>query len=258
MAILGANNFKIYIPTLDEENLIGYTIAALLKVFPPEMIEVIDLESDDSTISRIPKGIKVHVEPLPKNVLSRVARRAFTDIKNKYTKKQEWVLWVDGDEVYPTHVLRQMRAWLEAAIAGEHDKKCLRVYWKILDQREDGLYISKEYLAAGPKLFNSNYFGFRRSWPEEVIEALTDEYNSGDKWEFNGIWFYHGVLLQRSHLEKTVRRKKAVAKRTKYLKYLTFEKMTKSPWTFEATTPKKWELLNMVEGSEDKKWAGEL
>jgi len=249
------SSFKIYVPVLDEENLIEYTLEALLKVFLPEQIEVIDLGSTDSTLARIPSSLVVHHVTLP----TEEPGRYFTELKDSFSKRQEWVLWVDGDEIYPTSVLRHIKYWLNSS----PEEKSMRVYWRILDKRQDGMYCSREYLSAGPKLFNSRYFGFRRAWPKEVIYPLTEEVKAGEKWEFTGVWFWHGVLLDRSNVLQTVRKEKADNKHEKYMKYLTWEKLQSTPWEagYASLPTREWTVINMSkskEGTLDTKWSGVL
>jgi len=254
------DDFKIYITTLNEENLIGYTIEALLKVFPAHQISVIDLGSQDATLDHIPGGIEVLKEEFPEG--KGAAGRFFTKMKADYSQAQEWVLWVDGDEIYPTSSLLKMKSWLEAAIAGEHDDKGLRLYWRILDSVAGRIYCSTEYLSAGPKLFNSNYFSFKRAWPQEVIYPLSEDTPPvSDKNAFNGIWFWHGVLLRRSSIYDTARIKKLGAKRGKYEQHLSWTTID-PPWDvdYAAVVEPEWTVVNMstLQGDYDTKWRGRL
>jgi len=221
-------NFKVYVPTLDEDILIRATIGALLEVFPPEQIEVIDLGSKDKTLHRIPKNVKVTSVTLP----DKEPGAFFTALKEEYSKKQDWVMWVDGDEVYPTSSLLNIVKWLEAP-----DKTALRMYWRVIKEEEGKLYVSNEVLPAGPKLHNSNYRYFNRAWPKENLLKETGKKSSvlsqveGPKDEFNGIWSWHGVLLQRSNnVERTARRKKRQAKVPSYNKLLTWKGVSELPW----------------------------
>lgn len=254
-------DFRIYIPTLNEEFLIAHTLEALLKVFPASNITVIDLGSRDGTLSKIPSVIEVIREALPANAS---AGLYYTNLKSKYSRKQEWVLWVDGDEIYPTCVLRNMKSWLEDARTGRHDAKALRLYWKILRNDDTGgMLCSKEYLSCGPKLFNSEYFSFRRAWPREVIYSIdrNNPPSTGEKWDFNGFWFWHGVLLKRSSIGSTARSKKKDSKENRYVKYMTWEK-TETPWSmqYDVHVSPEWAVLNMSEkqGRLDTLWEGRL
>ena len=159
------NNFHIYVTTLNEEYLIRYTVEALLKVFPHRQISVIDLGSEDKTLEKIPKGIAV----ISKSLLpGEEAGRRFTSIKNEYSKCQEWVMWVDGDEIYPTSTLLRISSWLNEAQDNKHSQKALRSYWRILRYTlNKEIVCSNEYQSAGPKLFNSEAISYRRSWPRE-------------------------------------------------------------------------------------------
>lgn len=252
-------DFHIYVTTLDEENLIGYTIEALLKVFSSQHITVIDLGSKDSTLQCVPAEIEILSETLPRG--KGEAGRYYTQMKADYSGGQEWVLWVDGDEIYPTSSLLKMVKWLEDAETGRHDEKALRLYWRTLNMMGGKMQVSKEYLSAGPKLFNSNHFSFKRAWPQEVIYPLTHETPLvSDKKEFNGIWFWHGVLLERSHMSDTARTKKLLAKKGKYEQYLGWES-TKAPWDmhYNAQTEMEWTVVNMSPNDGyDTKWHGRL
>lgn len=220
-------DFKIYVPTLDEERLLPYTLEALTKVFPKEYIEVLDLGSIDSTLDKVPKGIKVTQINLPEDNPGRF----FTELKNEYSAKQEWVLWVDGDEIYPTTSLKLIRKWLDDAESGAHSKKAVRLYWRILKEEEGEVFCSNEYLSAGPKLFNSKFQKFKRPWPNEVTVQTSPGKLSNHKSEFTHMWFWHGVLLSRSFgLERTSRRKKRESKQDRYNRSMTWTKLKDFPW----------------------------
>lgn len=253
-------DFHIYITTLNEENLIAYTIEALLKVFPIQQLTVIDLGSVDATLDRIPSSIEVLSEILPRG--NGEAGPFFTQMKANYSGGQEWVLWVDGDEIYPTSSLLKMVKWLEDAQAGRHDEKALRLYWRTLNMMGGKMQVSKEYMSAGPKLFNSKYFSFKRAWPKEVIYRLSDTtLPVSHKKEFNGIWFWHGVLLERSNIQATARNKKLSTKRDRYEKYLSWRD-TDAPWAMhynDTDVELEWTVVNMSETlGYDTKWHGIL
>jgi glycosyltransferase involved in cell wall biosynthesis len=252
-------DFKIYVTTLDEERLIPYTIEALLKVFPKEQIEVIDLGSKDRTLHRIPEGVRVHNVILPEDGTS---GQYFTDLKNYYSKRQEWVLWVDGDEIYPYDSLHRIKDWLYRA--DEHGQKTVRLYWKVLKEQDGDIYCSNEYLSAGPKLFNSNYQRFRRAWPDEVTVRYKECSPPGSKSEFNGFWFWHGVLLNRSDArERTARYKKRLSKTDRYNRHMTWEKLKSAPWEtdYASRSPREWTVVHMDLHNLDAdtvKWSGKL
>lgn len=254
------NNFHIYITTFNEEYLISYTIEALLKVFQPEQVSVIDLGSEDNTLKRIPKNIDIIPKSLPDGCK---AGQVFTNMKIKYSKRQDWVLWVDGDEIYPTFSLLRIKEWLDSAERNEHKEKALRLYWKVLQDSFCGISCSREYLSAGPKLFNSHFFSFKRAWPREVIYPCYPNITSvKHKKEFNGVWFWHGVLLNRSSIEQTARRKKREIKENRYNQLLTFERIKDYPWNlqYEAEIVPEWAVVNMSENSDglSAKWEGVL
>lgn len=253
------NNFKIYVPVLDEERLIPYTIEALLKVFDPKQIVVLDLGSIDQTLNRIPNGVIVHNIELPKDKNNGAF---FTEIKNTYAKRQKYVLFVDGDEIYPTSSLLKVKEWVELGLRGEHNRVGVRVYWKILKELNGNLECSREYLSAGPKLFDSTKLKFKRAWPDEVtVNTDVDAIPQGHKSEFNGVWFWHGVLLERSSIkERTARYKKRLSKVAKYNMYLTWDSIERFPWedNYVGHIDFPWIVSNMShsEGGYRKKWSG--
>lgn len=236
------DNFKIYVPTLDEECLIPYTLEALLKVFPKEQIEVIDLGSADSTVRRSKQlGVKVHKIVLP----DEDPGKYYTAVKNDFSARQKWVLWVDGDEIYPTSSLLRLKIWLEAPTGS-----FCYVFWKPLRSDNNKLQTTEQYLLAGPKCFNSDRLMFRRAWPKEVIAPRieTDEVRKeNDQALFNGIWMWHGVLLKRSDSqERNSRRKKREVKLDIYSE-LTW-KSVEAPWdnNYEGDASHNWTVTRFL------------
>lgn len=256
-------DFKIYVPTLNEERLIPYTLQALLNVFPAEQIEVLDLGSTDKTRRGIPSEIKTHGFRLPEGGEENPGKAGafFTELKNEFSARQEWVLWVDGDEIYPISSLVKMKEWLHQAQSGEHNEKFVRLYWRILREREGKIWCSKEYLSAGAKLFNSNFQQFRRAWPREVtVQTDLSVPGPGKKKDFTGLWFWHGVLLQRSVVkEHTARYKKRLSKQGKYDSIMTWEKIRAFPWEtgYDEEIVLPWTVFNMhTTGGLDTSWSG--
>ncbi|MHA2374452.1 MAG: glycosyltransferase [Candidatus Thorarchaeota archaeon] len=252
-------DFKIYVSTLNEERLIPYTIQSLLNVFPAEQIEVIDIGSKDDTLNRIPSNVKVNSWKLPSG--KGKAGAFFTDLKNGYSELQDWVLWVDGDEIYPTSSLLRMKTWVEQAQRGEHEARAVRLYWRILKESEGRIWCSKEYLSAGPKLFNSNFHQFNRAWPREVlIQTNSASPVVGGKKDFTGLWFWHGVLLKRSNSkELTARYKKRQTKQDMYDSVMTWEELPTFPWEsgYEADVASPWTVFNMHQTDGiDLSWSG--
>ena len=235
-------DFKIYVPVLNEESLINHTVSSLISVFPGN-VEVIDLGSTDKTVRRVPKGVKVHTEPLPPGD-PEVIGNYYTELKNKYSAKQPWVLWVDGDEIYPTSTLQKIRGIVERGGDGAVSH---RLYWRILKQVDGRMCFSKEFLSAGSKLFHSAYQKFVRAWPKEVCSYVDPKYMPGGKGDFNGLWFWHGVLLTRTNsLEATGRRKKREAKENSY-KVMTWVPFDVVPWNdgFKSEPVKEWTVFEM-------------
>jgi len=247
------SDFKIYVPVLNEELLITHTVDSLLSVFPGN-VEVINLGCTDSTIARIVNKVKVHNEPVPDD---NTKGRYYTQLKNEYSARQSWVLWVDGDEIYPTCTLHKIRDIVE------HDGNGIvshRLYWRILREFDGKMHFSKEFLSAGPKLFNSKYQTFVRDWPREVSNYIDDKYKAADKCHFNELWFWHGVLLKRSHqVEPTYRRKKRQLKEVIYndaLEWVPFECL---PWenNFKSEhIEDDWRVFDTGPGAKPKLWTG--
>jgi len=239
-------DFKIYVTTLDEDVLIAYTLEALLKVFSPKQIEVIDLGSQDNTLKLIPAGIKVHREHLPEGQDEfgvNVVGPYFTELKRRYSKRQDWVFWVDGDEIYPVSTLLSIQSLMKV----EPGKRAFRFYWRMLKYIDDELYASDEYVSAGSKLFNSNYFQFHRAWPKEVLQPIAGESGKKDKNIFTGLWLWHGVLLERSSLpERTARSKKRLAKIAVYDKTAVTWNRIIPPWEsdYATVTSSEWVVID--------------
>jgi hypothetical protein len=244
-------DFKIYIPVKDEECLIAYTVGALKQVFDPSLIEVLDLESQDRTVSRVPSGVKVTTVVLPKSTERdpSITGAAYTQMKNEYSRKQEWVLWVDGDEIYPVSTSKAIVDWVSRAQSGDLNRISDRLYWRVLKEGGGRKYQSREFLSAGPKVFNSRYQGFRRAWPKEVTyDIMEHESFRRHKKEFTGLWFWHGVLLKRSNnKEPTWRRKKREVKHDIYSSLMTWEEIDRWPWEdgYGAAPLTDWVVVNL-------------
>lgn len=251
-------DFKIYVTTLNEECLISYTLEALLRVFPPKQIEVIDIGSEDATLSRIPSSVKVHTVPLPH---SENRGQLFTALKNEYSAKQGLVLWVDGDEIYPTSSLERVKKWVEGEQNCPSQTGC-RLYWRILREKDSKLECSREFLSAGPKLFNTSKLRFKRAWPKEVTVKLDPDYPDVEpKGSFNGVWFWHGVLLKRSSIgESGMRYKKRQTKEYLYSQHLSWDTLDCFPWesNYQGVIERPWAVVNMSpnDGGYRQEWNG--
>ena len=209
-------DFHIYVPILNEEELISSTINALLEVFDASQITVLDLNSTDDSVNRVPRGVSVVQYEFPAN---KPAGRSYTDMKNEYSRRQKWVFWVDGDEIYTTESLLRLKKWTVEAIGGGHLKtQCYRVYWRyVIGDPDRGYETSREFLYAGSKLFNSEIYWFRRAYPREVMarreDATVTGVSKGRREDFNGVWCWHGSMLRRSSVYTTGDRKKAGSKK---------------------------------------------
>jgi len=246
-------DFKVYVPVKDEECLIAHTIDALKQVFDPGLIEVLDLESEDSTVSRVPADVKVTEvslqEYIRKDATLTGNGAAYTKMKNEYSQKQKWVLWVDGDEIYPIRTSLGIVEWLKQAREGNAERRAKRLYWRILKEEGGRKYQSVEFLNAGGKVFDSEYLGFNRAWPKEVFRSLKGplhQLRARHSKDFNGLWFWHGVLLKRSagH-EPAWRRKKREGKVTRYNSFMTWKEIDKWPWEtgYESEIITDWTVI---------------
>lgn len=217
-------NLGVYVTIRNDERLIRPCLTPLMKVFP--QVKVIDVGSEDNSLNII-KHLGVPVEE--KGVIS---GREYTDLKNEYGKKHDWVFWVDSDEIYEEGMLKKIK---EIRI-GDPKHESMRVFWKFVT--ED--LRSSSYKNAGIKAFNPNVFYFRRAWPREVVSYVGDKESywrklgirqEHDVSKFNGIWCWHGRLLKRSSIkEETPKRKKREALFNSLNKELKWEQLFKFPW----------------------------
>lgn len=213
-------DFHIYVPILNEERLISSTVNALLEVFDAAQITVVDIGSTDNSVNRVPWGVPVVRHRLP----AKNSGRFFTDLKNEYSRRQKWVFWVDGDEIYPTQSLLRLKQWTIEALAGGHEQRqCQRIYWRFMLESPSGsgYETSREFLYGGSKLFNSEIFWFRRAWPKEVVARRDDieltGVRDGKMERFNGVWCWHGTMLNRSSVYTKGDRKKSEGKKVDFL-----------------------------------------
>ena len=253
-------NFHIYIPVKNEEFLIKDTVQALMEVFPPQQITVIDIGSTDMSIERLPEGVNIVHHEFPAN---KPAGRSYTDMKNEYSRRQRWVFWVDGDEIYTTESLLLIKDWLlKIPDAPIENRQYLEIFWKMF--KRDGpsgesYAVANEYVRGGEKIFNSDLYEFRKPWPAEAVafrgEAVTGIKNPRHKSEirhqFNGVWCWHGVTLtSRSSVSDTARNKKFQSKYHKYNNNLTWTEIPRLPWyanlphqaDYHENTPETWKV----------------
>jgi glycosyltransferase involved in cell wall biosynthesis len=190
----------VYIPCLNEEYMITPCVRAIQKVLP--QVEVIDLGSRDQTLKRLSKlDVVVHHEE--EACRATHARRyhyngvRYVELKNEYSKKHDWVFWVDGDEIWPEDNLRHLiSAWEQH----KTEPVAIRMAWRDLVVVNNQIYAT-EPMPNGPKLFNTNHFYFRGNWPRELLQSV-DKKASENKLNidnrFQHQWCWHGRMLNRS------------------------------------------------------------
>ena len=194
----------VYIPCLNEEYMIAPCVRAIQKVFP--QVEVIDLGSKDKTLKRLNK-LEVVVHNEESAVITPYGRKKwgysgdkYTELKNVYSKKHEWIFWVDGDEIWPEENLRYLKSNWEQH---KTESLALRIAWRDLVVVNNVVYGSNP-LANGPKLFNTSYFCFRNAWPNEIVHT----YPGGKKQlmndHLNNQWCWHGRMLNRSSYSNNI------------------------------------------------------
>lgn len=234
-------NLGVYISTLNEEVLIEAALKNLVKVFP--QVEVIDLGSTDSTldiIERLNVPINKHVLnfALSSKYTLDTPGREWVRLKNKYADKHDWILLLDGDEIFDEDNLLKLKA--KAGV--EDPYTAYHIGWKMLRETGTQKQISN-MLPSGTKLFKSSHYYFKRGWPEEALVTKRSNLRNRPKGDLRllqpisdskykcDIWCWHGVLLNRSSLpEATARRKKREERYNYYDTQLEWEDIDKWPW----------------------------
>jgi len=214
-------NLGVYITAKDDDQFIADVIRPVLGVFP--QAKAIDLGSRDHTIREMRStGITVLEMPVEHG-------RDYTVLKNKMSKKHDWVFWVDSDEVYPLPCLERMKAFINirADFPDKHPQT-VRISWKMIKKEKNRYFVSNETKVNGHKAHESKRYEYGRAWPLEVLRG--DE-SAKEPAEFNGIWCWHAVLLQRSSLpEPTARMKKRISKVDPYNQEFTWTQVEELPW----------------------------
>jgi glycosyltransferase involved in cell wall biosynthesis len=219
-------NLGVYVSTLNEEFFIEDTLRDVVKVFP--QVEVIDLGSTDMTLGCLNRfDIPVHQHTMPVKKYKHDPHgpgQEWTALKNMYARKHDWVLFIDGDEIYNEENLLKLKA-----LAGNETFTAYRVGWKTMREAADGFQVA-ETVVNGAKLYKSSDYKFQRGWPNEVLKAVYGPHNKQPKEECD-VWCWHGVLFPRtaSVPEATSRRKKRAGKEIEY-ENLEWEESTRWPW----------------------------
>jgi glycosyltransferase involved in cell wall biosynthesis len=210
-------NVGVYITVLDDEYNISACVRNVKKVFP--RVEVIDLGSRDSTINKVKDlGVPVHE-------FKKVDGAMFTRIKNEFSEKHDWVVWIDSDEIYLPGCLEDMKAKIRNT---KHES--IRVSWRLIKEEAGQIYMSNSLLINGCKAYNTNKFRFKRAWPREVLEDLDENVSKEPKHHFNGIWCYHMVLLPRSSQPENRARERKRKERARIYDELEWLKISEIPF----------------------------
>ena len=217
----------VYVSTLNEEVLIEATLRYVVEVFP--QVEVIDLGSKDMTLERLKRfNIRVNHHTMPIRTTKHDPINAGTEwtrLKNEYASKHDWVLFIDGDEVFNKENLLKLKAKME-----DGKYTAYRVGWKNVREHGGGVQVS-EPVINGAKLYKTSDYKFVRSWPKEVLRSLRDEVHTKEPKEECDVWCWHGVMLRRTNAipEDRSRDKKRQGKLEQYAN-LGWEDSYKWPW----------------------------
>jgi len=219
-------NLGVYISTQNEENLITLCIKSIQRVFP--QVELIDLGSEDRTVERARKT------EIPIHRVGQIHGEEYPHLKNHFCRKDDWVFWIDSDEIYPMESLLKIKKRLE-----KPTHSTINVHWRVLKIEDEEILttIDHERLCGNGKLYDTKTHFCRRAWPKEVL-ACSFHHKKDHKREdctkelrgLNGIYCWHAVLLNRSQIELTGRRKKRVSKLTDYGMQYEWKKIPKFPW----------------------------
>ena len=221
-------NLGVYVSTLNEESFIEDTMKHVVTVFP--QVEVIDLGSTDMTLECLRRfNVPVHQHTMPVKKYKHDPHgpgQEWTKLKNMYAHKHDWVLFIDGDEIYDEENLLKLKE-----VAGGEAFTAYRVGWKTMRETPDGVFQVAKTIVNGAKLYKSSDWEFHRGWPNEVLKAVHDEATKQPK-EDCDIWCWHGVLFPRTSTvpEAPQRKKKRVSKTAQY-EGLEWEDSIKWPWT---------------------------
>jgi hypothetical protein len=220
-------NLGVYVSTLNEEYLIEDTLRWVVEVFP--QVEVIDLGSKDMTLGCLHRfDIPVHRHIMPPRITKHHPVHAGTEwtrLKNEYAAKHDWVLFIDGDEVFDKENLLKLKAKLD-----DGQYTAYRVGWKNLRVQGGTKQTSSTIVVNGAKLYKTSDYEFSRSWPKEVLRPVSGEANKEPKEECD-IWCWHGVMLKRTNSipEDRARDKKRQSKLEQYAD-LEWEDTQLWPW----------------------------
>lgn len=179
-----SDNLGVYVICKNEENLIVPCVTSLMNVFP--QVQVVDLGSKDATLDRL--------NNLGVQVTSRACTpSSYSALKNELASGHEWVFMVDGDEIYPEESLRRIP---DLICSGEYH--AYRISWKYLKVSSGDVYMNTAKVVNGPKIYRPARFKFIHEWPKEVLKGKP---RMKEPKRDNGVWCWHGKLLNRSSVK---------------------------------------------------------
>lgn len=227
-------NLGVYITLKNDDIFIADVIKPVAEVFP--QVKIIDLESTDNSIEEVKKT------GVPYTIHKDINGEGFTNLKNFYSKKHDWVVWIDSDEIYPVFSLLRMKELIESGnnavinwpvnkrtfIPYEY-RKTVRCSWQLIREENGELFIANELRMNGHKAFDSRLYTFIDPWPAEVLYG--NEHLKGSKKIDNGVWCWHAVLLDRSSTgDYGQRNKKRQGKLAEYIPQYEWLKINQFPW----------------------------
>lgn len=227
-------NLGVYITSKDDDLFIADVIKPVIEVFP--QAEAIDLGSTDDSIEIIQKS------GIPYNLHKDISGKEYTVLKNRYSKKHDWAVWIDSDEIYPVSSLLKMKelivsgASVKASVPEDknvfipyENRKTVRCSWRLIREENSKLLVADKLRMNGHKAFDSKLYTFIEPWPVETLNGVRRLKDS--KNVFNGVWCWHAVLLQRSSKgDNALRIEKKQAKLDEYIPLYEWSKVEKYPW----------------------------
>lgn len=236
----------VYVSTLNEDVLIEACLKNIIKVFPT--VRVIDLGSTDRTVDIVEGlGVPINHHPLQpmKTPLDGPAQE-WIRLKNEYAAKHDWILIIDGDEIFDEENLLKLKGLFEEASQDTwksyKSPRCAgrggpytayHIGWKMVRETGEGYQVSN-MIPSGTKLYKSSAYTFYRGWPTEILKTndVFREHSHKQPKDETTAWCWHGVLLNRSSMPEATGRMKKRQERTMYYNdQLQWEDIEKWPWT---------------------------
>ena len=233
----------VYVSTQDEEIFIEACLKNIVKVFP--QVEVIDLGSQDKTVEivrRLGVPVNQHILTAPSSKYSFDGpAQQWTQLKNDYANKHDWILILDGDEIFDEENLLRLKSKVfdrDTDIKKHNipirEYTAYHIGWRMCRIVRGQKQIS-EMKPSGTKLYKSSNYYFDRGWPGEILKRnpMVDNprERAKDIKEECDVWCWHTVLLQRSTLpERTARKKKREERQKYYDEQLSWENVEEWPW----------------------------